>query len=167
MTIGFSCLKTSVDVSWVGAYLCFCFFFFQLQKGEINDKGGDLCQAWRNVRGGGVRGSCDRLWWGVMVGGGSKKGNFSDVIIGRPLLMVIFAVLMSLPKENYVIRASSFPVNTNAGRRLGLREKCLYSEFFPHTDWIGCSNHFSIFRIWLHAICFYKTLSILILPSFI
>ena len=36
-------------MSWVGEGLCFV--FFQLQKRKMNDKGGDLCQAWRNVRG--------------------------------------------------------------------------------------------------------------------
>ena len=38
---------------WVSlSYLCFLFNF--KKKKEINDKGGDLCQAQRNVRG--VRG---------------------------------------------------------------------------------------------------------------
>ena len=46
--------------------------FFQLQKREIDDKGGNLCLAWRHVRGGG---SCDNLWRSVMAGGGLvKKG---------------------------------------------------------------------------------------------
>ena len=48
LIIWFSCLKTCVDVSWVGVYLR----FFSSKKREINDKGeGYLCQAWRNVRG--------------------------------------------------------------------------------------------------------------------
>ena len=42
LTIWFSCLNTSVDVSWVGAYV---WVFIQLQKTEINDKGEYLCQA--------------------------------------------------------------------------------------------------------------------------
>ena len=42
LTIWFSCLKTSVNVSWVGAYV---WVFIQLQKTEINDKGEYLCQA--------------------------------------------------------------------------------------------------------------------------
>ena len=36
LAIWFSCLKTWVDVLWVGAYL---YFFCQLKKKEINDKG--------------------------------------------------------------------------------------------------------------------------------
>ena len=39
----------------MGGYLCRIFVFFSTsKKKEINDKGGDLCQAQRNVRG--VRG---------------------------------------------------------------------------------------------------------------
>ena len=44
-----------------------CFVFFQLQERETNDKGRDLCQVWRNVRGGGVLWSFvtkrDGGWW--------------------------------------------------------------------------------------------------------
>ena len=69
MSIWFSCLKTWVDVSWLGSYLC-C-FFFQLRKRKMSDNGGYLCQAWRNV----AMIICDKAWWWVV--GGSKKSNFS------------------------------------------------------------------------------------------
>ena len=48
--------------------MCIFGIFFQLQKREINDIGGYLCQAGSNVRGGGG-GSCDHLRWSVMAGG--------------------------------------------------------------------------------------------------
>ena len=51
LTIWFSCLKTWVDVSWVGAYL---WDFFQLLKRKINDKGGIYVR--RHVT---LGGSCD------------------------------------------------------------------------------------------------------------
>ena len=60
----------------MGGYVtggCVSLFFLKLQKREINDKVGYLCQAWRKVIG-----SCDHSWWSVMVGvGGLKNGNFS------------------------------------------------------------------------------------------
>ena len=49
--------------------MCIFGIFFQLQKREINDIGGYLCQAGSNVRGGGGGGSCDHLRWSVMAGG--------------------------------------------------------------------------------------------------
>ena len=50
--------SSNKDVLWVGSNL-----FFQLQKREINDKGGGICVrcdvTWRK--------SCDHSWWSVMV----------------------------------------------------------------------------------------------------
>ena len=56
MTIWYSCLNTLVNVSWVGAYI---WDFFQLQKKEINDKGGICVRRLVIIRD-------EVCWWGLV-----------------------------------------------------------------------------------------------------
>ena len=68
-----SCLKKWVDMSWMGAYLCFS--FFQLQKREIQDEVGvGVSVSGVTYEWGGLVIIYDEAWcWRV---DGSKKGQF-------------------------------------------------------------------------------------------
>ena len=81
---------------WVRIFVA-SLFFLQLQKWEINDKGGDLCQVWRNVRGG----------KGIVIfvtkrDGGSWVGQKRVILASRIYWTTpyLISVLKTLIKEN-------------------------------------------------------------------
>ena len=92
-----------MDVSWVGAYLCRIFVFFSTSKNRNKWYRGDLCQAWRNVRGEGGLWSFvtkrDGVWWV----GQKRSSNYWTA----PHLSSVFKILRKENKIFQVLRISA------------------------------------------------------------